>query len=143
MVVTLWQIWFLFVGNLNKKIQHLLQYNSVCKQLKIAQREQKEKYENLVQYFERDRDATLCDACIKKQTFLGLPPRKLIGNQDRWKDCYIVVSRCNLFQPVGNENICSMTDCKCFNRNKEYVVALNKVKELEKQKKDFWANKTK
>jgi hypothetical protein len=142
-VVTLWQIWFLFVGNLNKKIQHLLQYNSVCKQLKIAQREQKEKYENLVQYFERDRDATLCDACIKKQTFLGLPPRKLIGNQDRWKDCYVIVSRCVYFRPIGNEKLCPRTECKYFVKNKEYVNALNKLKELEEQKKKIWINKTK
>jgi hypothetical protein len=34
-------------------------------------------------------------------------------------------------------------NCRCFEKNKEYVVALNKVKELEKQKKEFWKNKTK
>lgn len=132
-----------FFVHINKKIQHLLQYGVVCKQLKFAQKEQKEKYNNLVRYFECGYDASLCDACIKKQTFLGLPPRKLIGNQDRWKDCYTVVSRCVFFRPIGNENVCSVINCRCFEKNKEYVVALNKVKELEKQKKEFWKNKTK
>ena len=143
MGVDLGWIRYFFATSLFKQFFDWLEYRNVKKQIKIASTDVKDKYESLVRYFERDIDTSDCEACIKKQTMLGTPPRRIYDNQDRWKDCYVIVSRCVYFRPIGNEKLCPRTECKYFVKNKEYVNALNKVKELEKRKKEFWKNKTK
>ena len=129
--------WFNYIkkNSLIQIVRDYREYRELCRQLRLSQKDLEYCTKMLTREYDIEDDINFGNACLKH--------KKLIEATNLLDEstCRYTLSRCQFFEPIGNEKLCPNKQCQCWQNNNLYYQTLNDVKDLYSRISGFWKNK--